>query len=305
MIPLAISTLFSAGFTIFIRLAQKRGANLTAVGAVNYLTAALFHASFAVAAGLRIPHGESLAIGGVGGIAYAAAFFLLHGFMKKRGMSVSAAVTRLSVIVPVGVSVLAWGETASVVQTVGIALAMVSLPLLSIGPRSDGGEGTGEKPRRGRTRGIGPLAGLFVVNGLCMLVPRAFNQTGIRGEDAIFLFVLFAAASLSSGTVWIIQERRFARRVRFGTAPAGDPRPALLASVLPGVAVGLCNAVASRFIVIALQKLPGIVVYPFYSAVGLLLTVVFSWMIWKERISALEAAGMAFALGSIVLVNLV
>lgn len=299
MIPLAISTLFSAGFTIFIRLAQKRGANLTAVGAVNYLTAALFHASFAVAAGLRIPHGESIAIGGVGGIAYAAAFFLLHGLMKKRGMSVSAAVTRLAVIVPVGVSVLAWGETASVVQTVGIALAMVSLPLLSIAPRGDGGDGTGENPRPGRTRGIGPLVSLFVVNGLCMLVLRAFNQTGIRGEDAIFLFVLFAAASLSSGTVWIIQERRFARRVRFGT------RPALLASVLPGVAVGLCNAVASRFIVIALQKLPGIVVYPFYSAVGLLLAVVFSWMIWKERISALEAAGMAFALGSIVLVNLV
>jgi multidrug transporter EmrE-like cation transporter len=76
-------------------------------------------------------------------------------------------------------------------------------------------------------------------------------------------------------------------------------------SVLPGIAVGLCNALANRLIVAALHRLPGIVVYPFYSAVGLLITVAFSRMVWKERIGALEMVGMAFALGSIVLVNLV
>ncbi len=305
MTALALATLFSAGFAICIRFAQKRGANLTAVGAVNYITAAIFHACFAAASGLRVPHGASLAIGVVGGTIYAAAFFLLHGLMKKRGVSVTAAVTRMSVLVPMGVSVLAWGETARAVQVVGIALAMVSLPLLSIVPKTGGGDRAGKTPGPSRARSVALLAGLFVVNGLCQLAPRAFNQTGIRGEDSIFLFALFSTAALSASFVWLIQERRFARAVRSDPLPGAAARPALLASVLPGVAVGLCNALAALSIVIALQRVPGIIVYPFYSAAGLLVTVLFSRMIWKERIGALETAGMAFALGSIVLVNLV
>jgi len=302
MLPLALSTLFSAGFALWVRFAQKRGANLTAVGAVNYLTATLFHAILAIASGLRVPHGASLWIGIGGGLVYATAFFLLHGLMKQRGVSVTAAVTRLSVLVPIGVAVLAWGETASAVQTAGIALAVVSLPLLSLPPRGSRENRTSGGARQIRWRSTALLAGLFVANGLCLLAPRAFRQTGIQGEDSLFLLIVFAAAAFAACAVWLLQERGPGSRA----ARAAGPRPAvpLLASVLPGIAVGLCNALANRFVVAALRKLPGIVVYPFYSAMGLLLTVVFSRMVWKEKIGALETVGMAFALGSIVLVNL-
>ncbi len=303
MLPLALSTIFSAGFALLIRFAQKRGANLTAVGAVNYLTAALFHLILAIASGLRMPHGASLAIGIGGGLLYATTFFLVHGLMKQRGVSVTAAVTRLSILVPVGVSVLAWGETASAIQAAGIALAVVSLPLLSIGPRDNGAKRGRGSLRQMRGRSVALLAGLFVTNGLCLLTLRAFRQTGIQGEDSLFLLVLFAAAALTACVVWLLQERGPGSRA----SRAADPRPAvpLLASVLPGIAIGLCNAMANRLIVAALHRLPGIVVYPFYSAVGLLITVVFSRTVWKEKIGALETVGMAFALGSIVLVNLV
>ncbi len=290
MIPLVLSTLFSAGFAISMRFAQKRGADPTAVGAVNYLTAALIHAVAASAAGLRVPQGASLAIGIGGGLVYAAAFFLMQAFMSRRGVSVTGAVTRLSVLVPVGVSLLAWGETANGLQTAGGALAVVSLPLLSLGPREGRPRTTG--PRPSRTTGL-LLAGLFVMNGLCLLAPRAFRQTGIEGEDALFLLIVFATAALAACGVWLL-------RARGGAAPA----PILLAGVLPGLAVGLCNALANRFVLAALKQLPGILVYPFYSAAGLLVTVAFSRVVWKERIGRLEAAGMALALGSIVLVNL-
>jgi len=303
MLPLALATFFSASFALWIRFAQKRGANLTAVGAVNYLTAALVNAILAIASGLRAPHGASLAIGIGGGLVYATAFFLLHGLMKQRGVSVTAAISRLSMLVPIGVAVLAWGEAASVLQAVGIALAVVSLPLLSFPPRGSREKQAGGNSRQIRRRSAALLAGLFVVNGLCLLAPRAFRQTGIQGEDSIFLFVLFSAAALSACAVWLLQERGPGSRA----ARAASPRPAvpLLASVLPGIVVGLCNALANRLIVAALHELPGIVVYPFYSSVGLLITVVFSRLVWKERIGALETVGMAFALGSIVLVNLV
>ena len=43
MIPLLLSTLFSAAFGLVVRYAQRRNCNLLAVGAINYLTAALVH----------------------------------------------------------------------------------------------------------------------------------------------------------------------------------------------------------------------------------------------------------------------
>lgn len=295
MLPLALATLFSASFSLAIRFSQKRGADMTAVAAVNYIVAAAFHAAATAVEGFRVPHASTLLVGIAGGIAYPAAFFLLEALMSRRGVSVTGAVTRLSVLVPVSVSLAAWGERASALQGAGIGLAVLSLPLLSLGRQQAGGPAGSPSPRAGRGAAAALLAGLFVVNGLCLLAPRAFRQTGVAGEDALFLFILFSTAALCSSAAWAVQAAR---------SRPGAGRPPLLASVVPGAVVGLCNALANRFVVASLVRMPGIIVYPFYSAVGLLLTVAFSALAWKERIRPLEAAGMGLALASIVLVNL-
>jgi drug/metabolite transporter (DMT)-like permease len=309
MLPLALATLFSASFSLAIRFSQKRGANMTAVAAVNYIVAAAFHAVATAVEGFRVPHASTLLVGIAGGIAYPAAFFLLEAFMARRGVSVTGAVTRLSVLVPVSVSLAAWGERASALQGAGIGLAVLSLPLLSLGRQHARDPAGAPTSRAGRGAAAALLGGLFVVNGLCLLAPRAFRQTGVSGEDALFLFILFSTAALCSSAAWAVQEAR-ARAAPTADAAGsvralpGAGRPSLLASAVPGIAVGLCNALANRFVVASLVRLPGIIVYPFYSAVGLLLTVAFSALAWKERIRPLEAAGMGLALASIVLVNL-
>jgi drug/metabolite transporter (DMT)-like permease len=308
MLPLALSTLFSAGFSIWIRFAQKRGADMVVVGSVNYLTAAVFQAVAAAAGGIHLPQPMTIAIALGGGIAYASAFFLLQAFMRQRGVSVTGAVTRMSVLVPVGVSLLAWGESASGVQAAGIALAVVSLPFLSLGAGSlPRGELHPGRRRMSRGRSAALLAGLFVVNGICLLAPRAFRQVSPPRDDSLFLCILFATAAACACGAWAFQERRKRHAPERSRAPAPDRTAVgapLLASVLPGLAVGLCNALASSLIVVSLRQLPGIIVYPFYSAVGLLATVAFSRVIWKEKIRALEGIGIALALASIVLVNL-
>ncbi len=302
MLPLALATLFSAAFSLAIRFSQNRNANMTAVAAVNYIVAAAFHAAASAVEGFQVPHASTLLIGVAGGIAYPAAFFLLEAFMARRGVSVTGAVTRLSVLVPVGVSLAAWGERASALQAAGIGLAVLSLPLLSLGraARQDR-PADGHPSTRGRGAAAALLAGLFVVNGLCLLAPRAFHQAGVEGEDALFLFILFSTAALCSSAAWVVQAAH-ARRAPAGTA--APSRALLRVSITVGIGVGLCNALANRFVVASLVGLPGIIVYPFYSAVGLLLTAAFSALVWKERIRALEAAGMGLALASIVLVNL-
>ena len=285
MLALALSTLFTACFGLGIRTAQGLGANLTAVGAVNYLTAMLVNLALAAATGSLRLRPVGLAIALAGGATYASAFFLVFRLTRSRGAAVTGAVMRLSSVVPVAVSLLAWGERLDTLQAAGAALALASLPLLSFR-----GAGSPNEPAAGTAaprRAWLLVPGLFAINGLCLLVTRGWRETGITGQDPAFLAVLFAAAVLTAGSVWIAQKRAMRRL-----------------DILCGIAVGACNALGNRFIVIALQQLPGTVVYPFYSAVGLVITVVVSRLAWRERFGPLGAAGMAIACLSIVLVNL-
>ena len=308
MILLALSTLFSAGFALCMRFAQKRKADLTVVGAVNYLTAALFHPVLAAAEGWRPAAAAGVLIGVGGGLAYASAFFVMNAFMLRRGVSVTGAVTRLSVLIPVGVSLLAWGERAGGLQAAGGILAVLSLPLLSLRPReaAAGLEGAGG-PRRARAAADAPGGTASRAEG------RGAAGRPVRAERRVPARPARLPADRHPGGGRPVPAGHLRHRRLHGLrgvaaagargAPRGLPG-AVLASVLPGVAVGLCNALANRFIIAALKRLPSLVVYPFYSAVGLLVTVAFSRLVWKERIGRLEAVGMALALVSIVLINL-
>ena len=302
MTALVFAIIFNSSFTICVRFAQNRGANLTIVGAINYMTAFLLYACIALAGGLCLPHWQTLAIGGVGGMSFSCGYFLLQALMKHRGVSITAAILGLSVLVPVGVSFLAWGESATLLQAVGIVAAIASLPLLSIRGKPPGRTAEPEPAVHRRYSWVF-LPGLFLVNGFSLLAARAFHQTGIHGEDIVFLLVIFTSATFTTLLVWAFQENR--RRASAGRGDSSQTRSDfLLWSVLAGMAVGMCNALANRLIIVSLDGLPGIIIYPVYSAASLLLTIVFSRLAWKEKTSLFERTGMAFALVSIVLVNL-
>jgi drug/metabolite transporter (DMT)-like permease len=290
MISLLLATLFAAAFGLLIRVAQGMGANMVAVGAANYLTAMSVNAVLFAAGGIVAPHASTVAIALVGGAIYASAFFMVARLTRQRGASITGAVMRISTLIPVAVSLLVWGEHLSGWQAAGAALALVSLPLLTLRPGTVKRDGTG--------RGTPLLVGLFLLNGVCLLAPRAFRATEAAGEEAVFLAILFAVAAVTLCTAWAVTERR---------APATrEPAAAhpLLLDLLPGIAIGVCNALQNRFMISALQRMPGTLVYPFTAAVGLVLTVAVARVAWRERFGGLAAAGIALAVVSVVLVNL-
>ncbi len=298
VIPLTLATLFSAAFNLLMRFGQDCQCDMTALGAVNYITAALYNIAVLSATGAlgavgrpgQGPHAASLLVGAAGGCAFVTTYFLLFRHLRRRGVTITMAVTRLAALFPVVVSMVVWRDRTTAVQMAGGAIALVSLPLLSVRP-SQGGDSRGKG-------GILLMSTLFVAQGLCLLAPRVFNQTGIRGEDAYYLAALFGTAALASSSVWVAQSVR-ARRER-PSAPVGP----VLVTVILGVVLGLTNTFASQFLVSSLLDVPSILVFPFYSTVGLLITVVFSRIVWRERINRLETAGIVMACAAVVLMNL-
>ena len=279
MIFLLLSTIFNSAFGLIVRYSQRKGSNLFVVGAINYVTAALFHTIVMAAGGLARPHTATVLIGALGGLFYSGTFLLLCPFMLKRGVSIAATVARLSMLIPVLFALLIWGESARAIQLVGGVVALAALPFLTFRPRVD--------KRKLDAGSVLLLFAVFFAAGLCALSIRWYHQTGIRGEEATFLAFLFGTAAMVVGTTWLLR--------RDGSSARDIP---------PGFVLGLVNAVGNRLLIAALRQLPSIVVYPFSSVVGLLITILFSLTVWRERITRVEIIGIAIASVSILLVNL-
>lgn len=278
MLALILATFFSASFGLIVSFAQRRRANLYVVGAINYTLATCFHLVLHARVGGWAPLRPTLIIGLLGGLAYVGGFFLLFPTMKLRGVSISTAMLRLAVIIPMLVGLVLWGERLTTLQAVGVILAMISLPLLTLRPA----EGLGGL----KSRSVVLLLALFIINGGCMLSVRGFTQTGIEGQSSLFLAILFGTAALIATTVWLFHREGTSRR-----------------DLLPGVMLGVDNALANLALVAALGRLPGVLVFPFYSSVGMVFSVVFAHLVWHERINRLELGGMAIAVVAVVLAN--
>ena len=70
-----------------------------------------------------------------------------------------------------------------------------------------------------------------------------------------------------------------------------------------GVLVGLPNYFSSWLLLLALERMPALVVYPAASTGTILLVMVFSALLFHERITRRQMAGLGLILAALVLLN--
>ena len=147
MIDLVAQIFFSALFAVGVRWVQvRRRYDVLSVGAVNYLVAfacgivTLLVASGAAEgsmSGLRAGS-PALLTGAALGLSYFVAFFLLLRTLDLRGATVTTALSRLAVLVPIALAVALWGERPGAVQWLGIAVSVGAVFLVNAPRRSSG-----------------------------------------------------------------------------------------------------------------------------------------------------------------------
>ncbi len=279
MLNLVLATLFSASFALTVRYAQGRRCNMWAVGALNYSVAALTNLALQSARGSLAPSASTAWIGATAGVSYVVAYFVLFRLMALRGVAISTAISRLAVVIPVVASIVIWHDRPNTYQAIGCLLALVSLPLLGIKPAA-AGSGVDR-------RAIAFMAALFLLNGYNSIAFKMFEETHLSGEAALFLALLFSVAAFVAVVAW-----------------CGHRAGSSAKDLVPGIGLGVVNALANLSFVAALRELPGVLVFPFHSAVGLAVTVIAARLIWKERGTRLETAGILVSLVAAVLINL-
>jgi len=263
---------------LIMRYSTTKTETLWGVILGNYLTAASIMALLVLSNGGGNVSAFTIGLGAITGLTYSAGMYLNLKLMGKRGAAITSSMIQLAVLIPIGVSVFFYGETISSTQLIGIILAVSFLPLLAAKPM--------EKLELDREVIPMILVAITVV-GFSQLSSKILVQSGLEAQNNYFFLAVFSSAALLvSPLAW---RNRSGIKRRDG---------------LFGLGVGMFNVAANRFLLLALTTLPGAIVFPVSSAGSLLLVSISAIILFKEKVSQVNLAGILLTLAAVVLINL-
>lgn len=149
-----------------------------------------------------------------------------------------------------------------------------------------------DAPRSAGLRSAGlraflPLLLVLVLNGSSDSMSKVFAQAGNRRDDGLFVFATFLFAALFTLVPLLRSRLRLRKR-----------------DLLFGAAVGVPNFLASRFLLASLTDLPAFLVYPAYSVGAIAVISAACFLLFREKLSGRQLAGVALILCALVLLNL-
>ena len=277
--------------TQLLRYVQRSGRDVFPAVAINYLVAAAFSAVALAIMWSRIEwprHWPAAGLGAVCGVLYFLHLLLVLAGFRLVGVGVTWAFAALGIVIPVFLSWFAWGENMSNFQWAAMAMLPVAVVLL---------RPTNGPHRKLTLKGDLILVLVFVMAGAIGTLHKAMEfQAGkamespvdkamaVRAAIPAYQFVLFAVAAATSAGYVHFKRRRYDR-----------PTVAL------GSAMGLSNALATLFILLGLAAMPATVFYPISSSLVIALSVIVSYLLWRERVTARQVLGLLIAVGVVVL----
>ena len=170
MIWLLPAALCSVSIALILKQSEAEGRDRLLLVGANYITASLLAFLF-ILPNMTAPNGTTLLLGAVTGIDYVLGFLVLAAGIARGPLAVPVTVMRLSVAVPIVVSIALWAERPGGFQWAGLAIGAAAI--LLFGYSLSGG--------RGRRSGGGGgywmlIVALFLVMGAGDVLLKAFAE---------------------------------------------------------------------------------------------------------------------------------
>lgn len=247
---------------------------------VNYLTAALlaFVAGWEPAALQNIAKSPGVLLFCLGVGAFFIGNFLMYSkSVHANGVGVTIAAMRVSLLVPVVVSIYLYGEQVTTATAAGIAGVLGALVLLV--------------PRKGRVRFGAVDAGwlllmIFLVAGFADASLKVYQEDfRMQLNEQLFMGVVFTAAFLIGvGAMLVRRQKGITGR-----------------EWVMGSLIGIPNLYSSIFLIYALADIDGAIAYPLVNALNVAAGTALGLWIWDDAISRLQWLGIAIAIAAIIL----
>lgn len=278
MLYLLLAILSSSMIAVIMRIsADKVSANVSML-AVNYTICTLLSAAYAGfdLISPEIP-GFSLStwLGIISGFFYLGGFVLFQTSTRRNGVVLTSVFMKLGLLVPIVVSVIAFREIPTVIQSLGFFLAVFAIVLINL-----------KKDNTNRGMGFGLLL-LLLTGGGGDAIAKIFEKLAPAELSDQYLFYTFGMALLLSILLVLYQKEHPGYR-----------------ELLFGAIIGVPNFFSSKFLLGALTKLPAVVVFPSFSVGTMLIVTLTGIIVFKERLSKLQWFALTTIITALILLNI-
>jgi drug/metabolite transporter (DMT)-like permease len=283
MFNLLLAIIFSAMIPVLLKYAHNRNLADEVILTFNYLIAISVSIIFTL---LKLENYNNLfsnsksiiillAIGIVTGLMYYGAFYFYQKSVRDNGVSLSIAVGKMGIVIPMILSLILWHEIPAPLQWVGILMSMVAIGIINIKPN----DFKGAKIKTS-------LLMFFIIGGLGDFFNKLFEvNVGAQYTD-LFLVVVFGAALIAS-SYNTIKHKNITKQ-----------------SIVYGVAVGIPNMLTAFFLISALGIMNATVVFPIYSGGAIMLSMLWSMFAFSEKLKRKDVVGIAMIFIALILINL-
>lgn len=304
MLALALATMCSASIALVFKYSEGNDLNRYALTSANYFTAALVSLIMLLTKPVLAGHGAilpafasefrkviladggmfsasasiawAILLGMATGIFYFLGFIYYQRGVRASGAGLAGAFSKMSALLPMLLSLLLWRELPGSWQWLGIVLALGSMALIYFPvDKSDGNNFQSQ------------LLFLFFFTGSGQFSNKLFQKYALAEYKNLYLLFIFGTALLIS----LYFTWRQQKMPKFN-------------DLLAGLTVGIPNLFASYFLIAALDSLPTSVVYPIYSAGGIVLINFGSRLLFKERLSQRQLLSIGLTIVALVMINL-
>lgn len=209
------------------------------------------------------------------GVFFIANFFIYSKSIDLNGMGVSITAMRMSLAIPVLISLLIYNEYVSNWAYAGIGIAVLSIVLLI--PRQP------DTAVKSKIVIYLPVL-LFLFTGLAEGGLKVFEREFIqRLDESLFLAFIFCTAFfIGLAILFLKKELRFT-----------------LKEIILGLFLGIFNLYSSYFLILALKSFPGSVVFPLVNISIIVLGTLIGLFFWKDKITKTQWVGLLTATLSI------
>jgi drug/metabolite transporter (DMT)-like permease len=261
MVALLLTVLCSSSIALILKDNHIRQGNPLLLLAGNYFIAALIGFGFVLADKEAILSTETFIFGTLLALLFVATFFAFTKAVGAAGTALATVSSRLSVIVPLLLSIIIYQEEPTIYQLAGIILAFITIILFYFSLRN-------ESSKKLHFIDYFYLLAVMIGIGLNDFCMKVFQQWRPGSEKSYFILIIFSAATIYTFSAILIKGIRFNRIV-----------------LIRGGLLGVPNMFSTFFILLALAQVPAIVVYPVTNIGIILLTALGAWIIWKEKLN--------------------
>lgn len=278
---LLLSSVCSLTIAHLLKLTEVKELRTLNTLTVNYLVAFVF----AFGVGLSQSTGNNFSSQGIYLIVFCiivGAFFIgnfvVYGkSVHLNGVGITITAMRLSLMVPVLISVFLYAEYLGLIKILGVVLVFGALVLLI--PKKN-------SVKIGRLNASWLLVIIFLLSGFADASLKIYEEDfSTNLNESMFMGMVFLGAFVIGAVLCLIQG-----------GPLIKKREAML-----GASIGIPNLYSSIFLIYALGGISGSIAYPIVNILNVLGGTFLGLLIWKDRVTTKQWIGITVALIAILI----